>query len=324
MAVISLTIIASEEEIVQGIPRSISIEANIPSTIFYTLDGSDPTIMSDIYISPIITDSSKLSLTLKVFATNGSDSSPIIIETYFTSVMDKQRRSRAQVAQQTVSSDSYPFGNGSVDISTQYSGTSGIVVSTPGNTNYIDGYGSDGNPNSYSDEPFTTENYSIKYVEDYHSNPNSGIGTLPGPVRILIKESVPDSTEMYSNTFDPKAMVIYQDFSDQTLEDNPQINKMTFSLPNTDSDFDGNKLFSTGLEGGSAHTAHFIKSCFNPKFNTMTYYYRDSRTNKWIISTQPYNNNGEWSGSLINPILSNKPGSRFVHEWIRNFRRTLF
>jgi ABC-type multidrug transport system fused ATPase/permease subunit len=71
---------------------------------------------------------------------------------------------------------------------------------------------------------------------------------------------------MYTNGIKKALDLPYQDFEDQTLEDNPQINKMTFSLPNEDSDFDGNKLYSTALEGGSAHTAYFVRSCFNPRF----------------------------------------------------------
>lgn len=324
MAVISISISESEEQLVAGIPRSISISTNIASTIFYTLDGSDPDVESNIYLSPIILDPSNLSITLKVFATNGVDSSPIIIETYSSNVSEHQRKRSAKTSQTSTSKVKYPFGDGNVGDDTQYSGTSGITISTPNNGSYIDGYGHDGEANSFSDKPFNTENYSIRYSEDWNSNPlDGGIGTLPATVKIIVEDSPENESKIYSNTFDPKAMVMFQDADNETLDDMPLINKGVFSMPNTDHEDYGAQLYSTALEGRSAPTAHFVKSHYNPKTNKITYYYRDSRTNKWIISTQPFNNNGPFNGSLANVILPGRPGSKFVYEWVPHMKRRL-
>src|SRR5690606_24835193 len=124
MAVISLTITDSQEQIVSGIPRYISLSANIHSTIFYTLDGSDPTTMSDIYLEPIITESSSQLLTLKAFATNGIDSSPIIVEVYYSDNSNQKKPHALVTNQQSVSGD-YPFGNNSASQSANYGSSAG-------------------------------------------------------------------------------------------------------------------------------------------------------------------------------------------------------
>ena len=49
MVVVTLSFVGSEEQIVDGIPRYMTIESNIPATIYFTLDGSSPTTSSPIY-----------------------------------------------------------------------------------------------------------------------------------------------------------------------------------------------------------------------------------------------------------------------------------
>lgn len=53
MAVISISLTESQDQVLVDIPRSVTLEANIPSTIFYTLDGTTPTITSSIYIDEL-------------------------------------------------------------------------------------------------------------------------------------------------------------------------------------------------------------------------------------------------------------------------------
>lgn len=70
MAVISISITESSEQIVSGIPKFVNISTNIPSTIFYTIDGSTPTLFSNIYTEAIFLPIDKPTATLKVFASN--------------------------------------------------------------------------------------------------------------------------------------------------------------------------------------------------------------------------------------------------------------
>jgi hypothetical protein len=48
--IITITITESSVQLVSGIPKSVTITTNFPSTIFYTLDGSTPSVNSLIYV----------------------------------------------------------------------------------------------------------------------------------------------------------------------------------------------------------------------------------------------------------------------------------
>lgn len=49
MSVITITIIESVLQLIPGIPKFVTLETNIASNIFYTLDGTDPTLFSNVY-----------------------------------------------------------------------------------------------------------------------------------------------------------------------------------------------------------------------------------------------------------------------------------
>ena len=84
MSIISITITASPTQTIPGIPDTIALSTNEPSTIFFTLDGSVPNLSSPIYIVPIVMPQTLLTVVLSVFATNGVDNSAIITQTYST------------------------------------------------------------------------------------------------------------------------------------------------------------------------------------------------------------------------------------------------
>ena len=92
MSVINVTITVSTDQVVSGIPKTVSISTNVPATIFYTLDGTTPTLFSSIYTSPIFLPYTPLSVILNVMATNGTDSSPVITETYQTDIVNSNAR----------------------------------------------------------------------------------------------------------------------------------------------------------------------------------------------------------------------------------------
>src|SRR5690606_9985489 len=92
MPVITLTITESPIQIVSGIPQMISMSANIPSTIFYTLDGTEPTTSSDVYISSIKLPVEQHTIVLKAFATDGTDTSLVVSRTYKNTTFSKNRR----------------------------------------------------------------------------------------------------------------------------------------------------------------------------------------------------------------------------------------
>jgi hypothetical protein len=82
MGVINITITASADGVIPGIPATIAITTSEPCTIFYTLNNTVPNTFSPIYASPIQMPSNLLTVYLQVYATNGIDSSSVIVQEY--------------------------------------------------------------------------------------------------------------------------------------------------------------------------------------------------------------------------------------------------
>ncbi len=328
MVAISVTITESSEQVISGIPRSIAFSANIPATIFYTLDGTDPTLFSSIYIDPIVLPTDKLSITVKVFATNGVDTSPIITELYETNLLNNARLNHA--ATDAAAGENipgiYPFGSNAPQPTTTFlnPGDASITVNDPDKTQIPSGFDGSGQPNSFTNEPFNTENYSIKYsTTDFLGRQGKGIGNLPATVTVEAEPTPPETSSAYSQIFDPRAKVIYQDVTNENLDDPPIINRNYFSMENPEKARDGNLYFNSGLDAPPV-SGSFVRSHYNPRDNTITYYYLDTTVNKWIISKTPYQPNGSFDGNLSGVLSSREPGSRYVFNWIPFTRRVLF
>ncbi len=331
MAVISIIVTESETEIIAGIPRSIAIATNISASIFYTLDGSTPTLDSNIYVSPILMPTNKPSVTLKILASNGVDTSSIVSETYFTNIVTgtNLRVPHAGTTAQPGASlgNPYPFGTNSPQPGVRYTNSSnvGVTVDDPALPELSTGFDGDGYETGFTNEVYDKTNYSIIYSDTGAGGITGwGIGNLPATTKIIPPKKIPEQSDMNSSTFDPRALVIFQDVSNQNLDNPPHINRMHFNLQDSDKSNDGNDYYSVGLDAPPVNTA-FVKSHYNPRTNEITYYYRDSLTNRWIISTQPYEPNPNWDGNLagMSP-MSGGAGARFVFEWTPFARRVLF
>lgn len=330
MPVISITITESINQVVAGIPKTVVLSTNIPASIFYTLDGSDPTLSSEIYISPIYLPYDQLTVTLKVMATNGIDSSPIITEVYVTNILNNARlpHSATDAQAEPDIQDLYPFGtNPSIPIGIYLNpGDAGTNVNNPDLPSQPTGYDGDGYPNAYTNLPYNSENYQILYsTTDSEGQTGPGIGNLPAKVSVEVPPSPPEQSDQFTNTFDPRAFVIFQDFALENPNDPPQINRQFFSLENSDVVRDGNNFFNSGLDSPPVSGA-FLRSHYNPRDNTITYYYLDAIANRWIISKTPYVQTGSWDGNL-SQIMSPKRGGHgvgVVFEWQPFSRRVLF
>jgi hypothetical protein len=329
MAVINLTIVESEEQIVAGIPLTITMSTNIPSSIFYTLDGSIPTLFSNIYISPILLPYDVLTVTLNIFATNGVDSSPVVTEVYGTNILNNARLSHSATTAQPNSSrpDLYPFGTNAPQPDSTFlnPGDAGINVDDPSLPIISSGYDADGYQSLLSNQEYTQDNYQIIYgARDAQGLPQ--IGILP-PVNSIIEPEVPapEYTSQFTQVFDPRAFVIFQDFTNADPEDLSAVNRQFFSLEDPDRARDGNAYYTSGLDAPSV-SGSFLRSHYNPRDNTVTYYYLDTWTNRWIISKTKHDPKGPYDGNLSGKIVAGKggAGARNVYEWIPYARRTLF
>ena len=352
MAVISVTVTQSSEQIVSGIPKTVSISTNIPATIFYTLDGSDPTLFSTIYTGPIHLPFNQLLVTLKILATNGVDSSPIVIEQYMTDIVDSNARlphagTTAQAG--SVIPDSYPFGTPPYQPQQGYLNPADAGAYTVNNTalpSTPTGYDGQGNPTGFTNQPYDVTNYQITYTNRdaegaqgsglvSKGKTGSGIGNLPAQVTLPYPSDVqpdqgqtsnqgPESTEQFTTLFDPRAQVIFQDFAKEDPNDPPQINRQYFTLENPERARDGTFYYNTGQDSTAPPSGTFLRAHYNPRNNTITHYYRDSWSNKWIISTAPYQPNGTFDGNLAQSVMGFKSGAGVVFEWLPFTRRVLF
>lgn len=329
MAVISVTVTESSEQIVAGIPRTVAIATNIPAVIFYTLDGSVPTLFSNQYTGPITLPVSSLSVTLNIMASNGVDSSPVVSETYVTNMVNDARLAHSATTAQAQENipDLYPFGNPPIQPNAQFvnPAEAGITVDNPALPSSPTGFDGAGNPTGFTNQPYDLTNYSIKYTTaDFQNQSGPGVGNLPASVKIKVEPPIPETTNQFSNLFDPRAFVIFQDSTKENPNDPPNINRMHFTLEDPEKTRDGNNFYTSGLDAPPV-SGSFVKSHYNPRTNMITYYYFNSWNNKWIISTTPYNSNGPWDGNMAGiASAGGGAGSKFIFEWLPFTRRVLF
>jgi hypothetical protein len=332
MTVISISIIASKDQVVSGIPRTVSIVANIASLIFYTLDGSIPTVNSMQYTGPIVLPTGKPAVVLNTFASNGICSSPIITEIYQSQHVTGNVRlpHSATSAQPEENMQSvYPFGEPNANQRSIYESpaNAGITVDDPDKPEMATGFDGYGHMTGFTNEPYNFQNYAIRYsTTDKEGRAGKGEGNLPAEVKTEGQNPTPaygpeETFQAFTGTFDPKAFVIFQDASKENPLDPPNINRMYFSLQNDERARDGNAYFNSGLDAPPVNGT-FLKAYFNPRDNTMTYYYFDSWCNRWIISKQPYVQNGTYDGNLSGVWAMG--AKRHVIEWVPFARRVLF
>lgn len=335
MAVISITIERSSEEVVSGIPRSVTIETNIPSTIFYTLDGSDPTISSNIYTSTLYFSAEQLSVTLKVFATNGVDSSTIIANTYSTNILHNARIPHASISglSSPPFTSLFPFGSNFQDNRGQFqtNAQSGVNVDALDQPGTFLGFDGSGNPAGKIDSETPYQDYKFVFTtSDREGQTGHGIGNFPSETKVIKKqypdEYRPEESSQNDKLFNPRAMVIFQNSSLDDPTDPPSINKQFFSLQNPEIVKDGSFFYNVGPENNQT-SGSFLRSHFNPRTQEMTYYYYDSSVNRWLISTQPYqpsnNGIGNLSDSVVFPRVNS--GAGVVYAWkYPTQRRILF
>lgn len=319
--IISVSITASSEQIVSGIPRYLTIDTNIPATIFYSIDGSDPTINSLIYIGPLELPTNQLTLVVKVFATDGTNTSPIITNTYQTPFNEGDLRTPHSgtdiQAQYSPIGDLYPFGTSPIQPQGNYLGTgaAGLNVYDPSLPATPSGFNADGLPDGYTNEPLIgipTQTQPIILSEtDVEGQMGDGIGTLPK--KIIVEEAAPPEQVFVGNTlFDPRASVIYFDGTKpDDLTQPPFINRMHFTLEDVNKVRQGNQYFNTALDAPPV-SGTFLRQHYNPKDNTMNYYYLDTWQLRWIIAKIPNPGNAisNYWGSVVSGASSSK-----VFQW---------
>jgi hypothetical protein len=322
MVVITVTITESSEQIVSGIPKTVSMATSIPASIFYTFDGTTPDASSSLYAGgDLEIPTHEPTATFKVFATNGVDSSSIITRTYYPDETDSIRRpfdsvtNAADVASDT--NNNFPYSDYGPNVPVEYGSVGLETVDSPDVAGESAGYDgtATGTSSAETDQTYP-DNYEVIYSDsDSVGERGHGIGTLPSQVTVRNEGNENSQTNMNESLFNPKAMVIYQDNTQEPYDnDILQTNRPFFSLENPETDKDGALLSSAPQY--MAPTGGFVTSRFNPTENVITYYYFDSQALRWIISKEPYVPSIDSSKALSRIIISSRSsGSNRVFKW---------
>ncbi len=235
MVVISVSLTESSEQLIAGFPRTVALSTNVPATIFYTIDGSTPTISSLVYVSVIVLPTDELEFILKVFATNGMDTSAIITTIYSTDILHNARLPHSVLSEDSNNApfSQYPFGSNSPNPVVDYlnPGKAGVTVDDPTLPTITYGYDADGNPIG-ANEKFD-DYLNIYSTTDYENKTLPNVGNLPGKVTVVGRRSAleytPEESSRQSALFNSKAMVIFQDITTEDPSNPPQINPQVFS-----------------------------------------------------------------------------------------------
>lgn len=310
---IIITISESKKQVVAGFPQKITLETDIPASIFYTDDGSIPTEDSEIYIDSIFLPTNVSSITYKFFATNGIETSEIIEKKYSNSFINtKVKQSIVTSHNNSYAKNLYPFGDANVQNPIILNGTSGSIIDNSEVSNYLDGYDENQNFVGFVDEPIKDNIQTVYSETNDQGFRDRGIGTLPTSSFIRKTNDVPTSSSYNNKFFNPKAKVIFQSSDDVENEDISGINHKAFAL------YDPRKNISAFFAGGTyslQSPGGMLRQQFNPKDQTLNYYYFDSRTLTWIMSKEKYHHktNNNYSNIIISSRTSSAGG--FVFKW---------
>lgn len=262
MSVVTLTFSPSDNEIMAGVPEYVEIESNVPATIFYTTDGSVPSIDSFVYVSAVqVAADGRNSFTLSAFA--------IDYDGYESSVLT-----------QTFAADQTE-----ITISRLVGGEGLIIDEYANQTNRVDGFDADGEAIRFIDLP-------VDQVDIIHSD-RGLYGIAEGTkveVNFIDPEDSPsrldDQTSYYSTPekaalFDPYAKVIA---IDNRIDNEVKIIPRPHgSLNNIYREFYG---FRARHLGAACISGGFVRRLYDHNTNTMVGYYYDNNSNQWIKNTQ--------------------------------------
>jgi hypothetical protein len=295
MSVVTLAFTASQEEWVSGVPKSIIIESNVPSTIYYTTDGTTPTLASLIYIDPVHVPTSLSSFTLNAFGVDGDG--------YYSSILT-----------QVFEADTTKISSG------RYANGEGIVVDSYANeTNTPFGYDASGAVGTVID---LTEEYVYRNtIHTAHGAPGDKLGTLvdviiPDPTDTpshLDDQMTQITSTRYAHTFDPFAKVIN---IDNRLPNEVNMTMRPWgSFENVSRENGGVRL-----RGGSEATyvtGGFVRRFYDRANGTMTSYYWDSNESRWIRNIQEMPKNIPQTAGVYSAVEN-----PYVFRWISRGRQT--
>jgi hypothetical protein len=257
---VTLSIQESVEEVISGIPKIITLTTDVPSTIFFTLDGSDPDLNSEMYIDPIVMPTDGLTIVLKAFALAGAEQSSVLERTYSTD-------------------------HGELDRTRLINGE-GINILPPDVT-VVDNlaYDEDGSAAKETTIPFVDLDLKASTRSNIGEDisGNSTIDFINLPERTIGEGNPAISSPNDHSNFNPQASMIIIDGTTDAERDSQVVQIINRPYLSMDPVYG---VFAENWEHRQLVTSSLVRAVKNPKTGIITFYYRDSRENRWIKSNQ--------------------------------------
>lgn len=265
---IILSISKSDKEIISGIPQSIEISTNLPSTIYYTLDGYMPSPLSSVYVEPVYLPTTVGSITVSAIAY------------YF----DGYAIVPSAILTQTYGTDNTALNR------TRYVFFEGVVYSYPGGANIPLYYDHAGEPVFYIDTPLSE----LEIIQPSTLPDGTVVGTDDQVQRISPEYTgsiIDDSPPLHSSANNQDevrtdAMYLLVD-GRASAANRPSvdiINGHLMTLRNSRTSWNGIDYVNLGNSNyfsGSATRYHYDRNK-----NVIVFSYFDSNSCRWVRSIQ--------------------------------------
>jgi len=286
---IILTMSESERQFVSGIPEYIELEANKPSTIFYTLDGTVPdALTSDMYVERIYLPTSNVRVELNALALSGDGDSELFSHEFSTSQSGLDGRRLVgdeginilKVGEEVVGSlsfdsDGYAAQETSIDM-----GSLDIKTS------------------SYDSSGYKTNEFSAHEFINFPEIDSENIG-----------ENIFGRTSVNNILFNPKAGYIDIDGRSRAAIDSQEVrivNRTSGSHTTVGSAFNDHLLQAPPVTG------NLVKSFYDTRTGTYVSYYYESRECRWIVSRQSIEKKSMFFGNY------GSAKHRHVFRWVKS------
>ena len=296
MAVVTLTFTGSEQEIVSGIPQTVTITSNVPATIYFTLDESVPTTSSPIYTDTFEMPDGMNSVTLSAFGIDSeSELGPTLTQVFSPDV------TRISVSRNV--------------------GMEGFVISRADTGDDTpDGFDADGDVARFMDVDLET----IDIIRKEFGFGGIEEGTMvevgfPDPsstASFTDDDFEPFSTPEIGELFNPNARTIV---IDNRIDNDIQLTLRPYgSLHDPYREFGGKRIRepaddATYVSGG------FVRRFYDTKSNVMVSYYFDHNEGRHVKNIQELPANIQ---NTDNIGLQPGAGMPLVFEWIYRGRQS--
>jgi hypothetical protein len=284
---ILITVVESTNQIISGIPEYVVVESNTPAVIFYTFDGTDPTIDSDFMESnTLVLPTDQSSVTVKLKAIAGIDSSEIFEHEWSTVVSFVTRR---------------------------FKDTDGISILPP-DAEVVDSLSVnvDGDAARETSIPFVDLEMKASDRDVYkrHDGGKTSLAFINFNLELIMAAEVPYQSKTSSPNdnnldFDPKAGLIIIDGSTPeklASQSVKIINRPYNTIPVRSGEYNEHLVQQPIITG------NLVRYMTNPKTGKTVFYYFDSRECRWIHSIQ------QITPKQLN--IGNMVGNPKVFAWI--------